>query len=47
MLWVCVLVYYGEARYYRGVAKDFETRENDVMLVELIMLRKYLEVSDE
>jgi hypothetical protein len=40
-------VHYGEARYYRGVAKDFETRENDATLVELITSRKHLEASDE
>ena len=44
---VCALVHYGEARYYRGVAKDFETRENDATLVELITSRKHLEASDE
>ena len=43
---VCALVHYGEARYYRGVAKDFETRENDATLVELITSRKHLEASD-
>ena len=44
---VCALVHYGEARYYRGVTKDFETRDGDATLVELITSEENLTSDDD